>query len=237
MRAVVLNGERDVSVEEVPDAGVPGPDGLLLRVDRTAICGSDLHLYHGPMTVPGCTSATSSSAPSRTSAPASARWPRATACSSRASSAAASARPAAPARWSSAATPARRCSAPRSSWPVARPRPWPSPPPTPRSSRSPRASPPSRRCCSPTSCPTGYLGAQRADITPGDVVVVIGLGPVGVFALSAPSSTARRGSSPSTWCPTAWRGPPSSAPSRSTPPTATRWPRSTRPPAAGAPTP
>ena len=31
--------------------------------------------------------------------------------------------------------------------------------------------------------PTGYLGAQRADITPGDVVVVIGLGPVGVFAL------------------------------------------------------
>ena len=53
MRAVVLNGERDVSVEDVPDAGVPGPDGLLLRVDRTAICGSDLHLYHGPMTIPG----------------------------------------------------------------------------------------------------------------------------------------------------------------------------------------
>jgi alcohol dehydrogenase len=53
MRAVVLNGERDVSVEDVPDAGVPGPDGLLLRVERTAICGSDLHLYHGPMTIPG----------------------------------------------------------------------------------------------------------------------------------------------------------------------------------------
>jgi len=31
--------------------------------------------------------------------------------------------------------------------------------------------------------PTGYLGALRADITPGDTVVVIGLGPVGVFAL------------------------------------------------------
>jgi threonine dehydrogenase-like Zn-dependent dehydrogenase len=53
MRAVVLHGERDIAVEDVPDAGVPGPDGLLLRVDRTAICGSDLHLYHGPMTVPG----------------------------------------------------------------------------------------------------------------------------------------------------------------------------------------
>ena len=53
MRAVVLHGERDIRVEDVPDAGVPGPDGLLLRVDRTAICGSDLHLYHGPMTIPG----------------------------------------------------------------------------------------------------------------------------------------------------------------------------------------
>src|SRR3546814_6854125 len=53
MRAVVLNGARDVSVEEVPDAVVPGPDGLLLKVERTAICGSDLHLYHGPMTIPG----------------------------------------------------------------------------------------------------------------------------------------------------------------------------------------
>jgi threonine dehydrogenase-like Zn-dependent dehydrogenase len=31
--------------------------------------------------------------------------------------------------------------------------------------------------------PTGYLGAQRADIAPGSTVVVIGLGPVGVFAL------------------------------------------------------
>ncbi|HVV35386.1 MAG TPA: alcohol dehydrogenase catalytic domain-containing protein [Acidimicrobiales bacterium] len=53
MRAVVLNGERDVSVQDVPDAGVPGPDGLLLRVDKTAICGSDLHPYHGIMAIPG----------------------------------------------------------------------------------------------------------------------------------------------------------------------------------------
>jgi threonine dehydrogenase-like Zn-dependent dehydrogenase len=53
MRAVVLQGERDVTVESVPDATVPGPDGLLLRVERAAICGSDLHLYHGPMTIPG----------------------------------------------------------------------------------------------------------------------------------------------------------------------------------------
>lgn len=53
MRGVVLKGEREVAVEDVPDAGVPGPDGLLLRIERTAICGSDLHLYHGPMNTPG----------------------------------------------------------------------------------------------------------------------------------------------------------------------------------------
>jgi 2-desacetyl-2-hydroxyethyl bacteriochlorophyllide A dehydrogenase len=53
MRAVVLNGERDVTVEDVPDAGVPGPSGLLLRVEKTGICGSDLHPYHGVMAIPG----------------------------------------------------------------------------------------------------------------------------------------------------------------------------------------
>ena len=31
--------------------------------------------------------------------------------------------------------------------------------------------------------PTGYLGAQRADIRPGATVVVVGLGPVGIMAL------------------------------------------------------
>lgn len=53
MRAVVLRGERDVAVESVPDPALPGPDGLVVRVERTAICGSDLHLYHGPLGVPG----------------------------------------------------------------------------------------------------------------------------------------------------------------------------------------
>lgn len=47
MRAVVLQGERSVSVETVPDAGLVGADSAVIRVERTAICGSDLHLYHG----------------------------------------------------------------------------------------------------------------------------------------------------------------------------------------------
>jgi alcohol dehydrogenase len=46
MRGVILEGERTVSVTDVPDAKLPGPDGAVVRVDRAAICGSDLHLYH-----------------------------------------------------------------------------------------------------------------------------------------------------------------------------------------------
>ena len=53
MRAVVLNGPHDVSVETVDDPVLPGPDGAVVRVERAAICGSDLHIYEGPMAVPG----------------------------------------------------------------------------------------------------------------------------------------------------------------------------------------
>jgi alcohol dehydrogenase len=41
-----LNGPLDVSVEQVPDPVLPGPGGVIVTVERTAICGSDLHLYH-----------------------------------------------------------------------------------------------------------------------------------------------------------------------------------------------
>lgn len=46
MRAVVLEGERSVSVADVPDPVPPADDGAIIKVERTAICGSDLHLYH-----------------------------------------------------------------------------------------------------------------------------------------------------------------------------------------------
>jgi 2-desacetyl-2-hydroxyethyl bacteriochlorophyllide A dehydrogenase len=47
VRALVLNGEQDIRVENVDD---PRPDdlgGAVVRITHTAICGSDLHLYHG----------------------------------------------------------------------------------------------------------------------------------------------------------------------------------------------
>jgi threonine dehydrogenase-like Zn-dependent dehydrogenase len=46
MQATVLNGPRDVSLETVPDPVLPGPEGIIVTVESTAICGSDLHLFH-----------------------------------------------------------------------------------------------------------------------------------------------------------------------------------------------
>lgn len=53
MRGVVLQGERSVETTDVPDATLSGPDGVVVRVERTAICGSDLHLYHAQMGMAG----------------------------------------------------------------------------------------------------------------------------------------------------------------------------------------
>lgn len=47
MKALTYQGRRDVRVETVPDPRIEAPDDILLRVTATAICGSDLHLYHG----------------------------------------------------------------------------------------------------------------------------------------------------------------------------------------------
>ena len=47
MRAVVYRGIERVEVAEVPDAVLVEPSDAIVRVALTAICGSDLHLYHG----------------------------------------------------------------------------------------------------------------------------------------------------------------------------------------------
>ncbi len=51
MRALTYHGAQDVRVETVPDPGLQASDDIILRVTATAICGSDLHLYRGK--VPG----------------------------------------------------------------------------------------------------------------------------------------------------------------------------------------
>ncbi|HKD91636.1 MAG TPA: alcohol dehydrogenase catalytic domain-containing protein, partial [Terriglobales bacterium] len=45
MKALCWWGKDDVRVESVPDPGIINPHDAIIRVTRTAICGSDLHLY------------------------------------------------------------------------------------------------------------------------------------------------------------------------------------------------
>lgn len=47
MKALVYEGMKNVKVKEVADARLIKPDDILLKVTSTTICGSDLHLYHG----------------------------------------------------------------------------------------------------------------------------------------------------------------------------------------------
>jgi threonine dehydrogenase-like Zn-dependent dehydrogenase len=183
MRAVVLKGERDVAVEDVPDAGVPGPDGLLLRVERTAICGSDLHLYHGPMTIPGVHlghefvgTVEDVGADVRTVAkgdrvlvsgvigcgrcrPCGAG--RVVECENAAMQVFGTSLELKGGQAEAVAVPAADASV----------------------VKIPEGITTDQAVLLTDILPTGYLGAQRADISPGDTVVVIGLGPVGVFAL------------------------------------------------------
>ena len=183
MRAVVLNGERDVSVEDVPDAGVPGPDGLLLRVERTAICGSDLHLYHGPMTIPGVhlghefvgtvedvgSAVTTVTKGDRVlvsgvigcGACAPCRAGDVVLCRNAGMKVFGTSLELAGGQAEAVAVPAADGAV----------------------VKIPEGITVEQAVLLTDILPTGYLGAQRADITPGDTVVVIGLGPVGVFAL------------------------------------------------------
>ena len=48
MRAVVYHGQEDFRVENVADAGLQEATDALIRIEKTAICGSDLHLWHAP---------------------------------------------------------------------------------------------------------------------------------------------------------------------------------------------
>ncbi|MGI8786726.1 MAG: zinc-dependent alcohol dehydrogenase [Pyrinomonadaceae bacterium] len=47
MKAVCWNGKHDVRVETVPDPTIMNERDAIIKITRTAICGSDLHLYNG----------------------------------------------------------------------------------------------------------------------------------------------------------------------------------------------
>src|SRR5579885_3221875 len=47
MRAVSYQGPARLRVVSQPDPRIEHPNDVILRVTRAAICGSDVHLYHG----------------------------------------------------------------------------------------------------------------------------------------------------------------------------------------------
>jgi alcohol dehydrogenase len=56
MRAVTFQAPEEVRIEEKADPEIAAPDDVLVRVEASGICGSDLHIYHGRVPVePGFT--------------------------------------------------------------------------------------------------------------------------------------------------------------------------------------
>ena len=55
MRALTWHGKHDVRVDTVPDPEIVNPKDAIIKVTSTAICGSDLHLYDAviPALLPG----------------------------------------------------------------------------------------------------------------------------------------------------------------------------------------
>jgi len=51
MRAVTFQAPNEVRIEEKADPEVGAADEVLIRVDASGICGSDLHIYHGRVPV------------------------------------------------------------------------------------------------------------------------------------------------------------------------------------------
>ena len=47
MKALVYHGERDIRYESFDDPGLHADTDAIVKVDKCAICGSDLHIYHG----------------------------------------------------------------------------------------------------------------------------------------------------------------------------------------------
>ena len=47
MKAICWHGKKDVRVESVPEPKMVNKRDAIVKINLTAICGSDLHLYHG----------------------------------------------------------------------------------------------------------------------------------------------------------------------------------------------
>ena len=48
MKAIVYQGHKQMAYQDVADPRIEAQTDAIVRIERTAICGSDLHIYHGP---------------------------------------------------------------------------------------------------------------------------------------------------------------------------------------------
>jgi len=48
MKAIVYQGHKQVAYQDVLDPSIQSHTDAIVQIERTAICGSDLHIYHGP---------------------------------------------------------------------------------------------------------------------------------------------------------------------------------------------
>jgi 2-desacetyl-2-hydroxyethyl bacteriochlorophyllide A dehydrogenase len=51
MRALTFQSPEQVSIEERPMPELTAPDDVVLRIDASGVCGSDLHIYHGRLPI------------------------------------------------------------------------------------------------------------------------------------------------------------------------------------------
>ena len=51
MKALVYHGAKDLRIDDKPKPEIKDKGDIILRVTSTALCGSDLHLYHGTVKV------------------------------------------------------------------------------------------------------------------------------------------------------------------------------------------
>ncbi len=51
MRAVTFQGAGEVRVDDVAEPELTAPDEVIVRVEASGVCGSDLHIYHGRVAI------------------------------------------------------------------------------------------------------------------------------------------------------------------------------------------
>ncbi|MCP2275702.1 zinc-binding dehydrogenase [Nocardia amikacinitolerans] len=190
MKALTYAGPQAISFGELEDPVLPGPDGAIVRVTAAGICGSDLHIYAGHGFTPGTgygvgheavgeivelgPQANGLSVGDRVLVAASAGCDRCGNC--RAGVVAACERQ---------PLPVDACYGLGGSLPGAQAQLLAVPHAGGNLVRLPDAIGDEAAIVLTDNAPTAWYGARRARIAPGDTVVVIGLGPVGLMAVQS----------------------------------------------------